>query len=71
MEQANVTDNVITTNANPNEVTEEQQLITKTDNGVTQKHAETANLEEKSGIYRMAHEDIDRLYNEITGFMAP
>jgi hypothetical protein len=46
-------------------------MITKTDNGVTQKHAETANLEEKSGIYRMAHEDIDRLYNEITGFMAP
>ena len=38
---------------------------------ITQKHAETASLEEKSGIYRIAHEDIDRLYNEITGFMPP
>ena len=38
---------------------------------ITPKQAEAANLRDKSGIYRIDHEDIDRLYDEITGFMPP
>ena len=40
-------------------------------NAVTQEDLEAANLEETSGIYRIAREDIERLYNQITGFIRP
>jgi ABC-type sugar transport system ATPase subunit len=46
--------------------TMEQYMI-----AVTQEDLEAANLEETPGIYRIAREDIERLYNQITGFIRP
>jgi hypothetical protein len=38
--------------------------------GVSEKDVEAVGLEQHSGIYRISHQDVGLIYNEITGFNA-
>jgi hypothetical protein len=38
--------------------------------GVSELDIEKSNLQETSGVYKIDHEDIGILYNEITGFVS-